>query len=405
MSTSFLEVLMGEYCLKKHMHEILETMYKINVHNSILEFGQPVLECSPFMRTLFTTEHMVEKDVNGIIVFNKFSLMDMEVYIEYCMTGKLRCLSEDVMEYMMHKLPDLYYPDMDTEYVRALYEDQWHKDRNLLPEAMETSHTLDSIVSNILHKDGYVIESYHCSDKLHGVRPSSVQIASIKSDVKTVNYHELLMDDLRNALEGQDYAIYINDDRSDNLLRNTGIHGEIVIYVVGDGTGMFSKVRKQDWNIYSHEPIIEFRYGYSSISNVLYGLPSRFGIMLCMGKLYRTSKHKYLLDDMGGKIYVPDLLCNIKPFPYSRMRAVFPGLEEWLKDPKNERQSYLLNTLLIKHWGGNFELKNKNITYGTLYALSHHGFNVRGYKLPNTIYNSYNSLLDSIDFNGVKLRL
>jgi hypothetical protein len=213
------------------------------------------------------------------------------------------------------------------------------------------------------------------------------------------------MDDLRNALEGQDYAIYINDDRSDNLLRNTGIHGEIVIYVVGDGTGMFSKVRKQDWNIYSHEPIIEFRYGYSSISNVLYGLPSRFGIMLCMGKLYRTSKHKYLLDDMGGKIYVPDLLCNIKPFPYSRMRAVFPGLEEWLKDPKNERQSYLLNTLLIKHWGGNFELKNKNITYGTLYALSHHGFNVRGYKLPNTIYNSYNSLLDSIDFNGVKLRL
>ena len=63
----------------------------LNVRGSILNLSQEVLDYSPFFRTLFTTDHPVEKDVNGIIVFDKFSQEEMKIYMTYCNTGKLCC--------------------------------------------------------------------------------------------------------------------------------------------------------------------------------------------------------------------------------------------------------------------------------------------------------------------------
>lgn len=130
-------------------------MHKINVHNTILEFDETVINSSPFIRTLFTTEHMVKKDEDGIIVLNKFSMEEMKVYIKYCMTGKLEFPIQHVMDYLMHKIPTGYYEDAREEYYVAIYEDQWYEDRNMVPKDGEI--VVDLIHQALLRSDSVLL--------------------------------------------------------------------------------------------------------------------------------------------------------------------------------------------------------------------------------------------------------
>jgi hypothetical protein len=130
-------------------------MYKLSVRGNILEFGQIVLDSSPFLRTLFTADNKVERS-DCIIVFNRFPVEDMRTYIEYCTTGIMRYLIVDVLEYMSHKL--LNTGNMDAKYIIAAYEDQWHMDNGILPKPEETIYSLRSLVSHMLKGRMYVID-------------------------------------------------------------------------------------------------------------------------------------------------------------------------------------------------------------------------------------------------------
>lgn len=254
-------------------------MYKISVHGNKLKFDQIVLDSSPFLGTLFTTDNMVER-LDGIIVFDKFPVEDMRTYIEYCTTGIMRYLIVDVLEYMSHKL--LNTGNMDTKYIIAAYEDQWHMNNGILPDPEETIYSLRSLVSHMLKGRMYVIDREQVKIATHS---GCVKYMGVSS----VDYNGQLVYDLETLLDGQVYAI-------------STTNSVIQIHIIGDGIPFDIE---QGHQLNTHEAIIVFMYSvsygdsetasHSSLVDILYGLPDTLGSILYEGKIYRTSKHQYYL--------------------------------------------------------------------------------------------------------------
>lgn len=170
------------------MYNTPKIMYKISVRGTILELDQVVLDLSPFLRTLSQID---------VTVFDKFPVEDMRTYIEFCTTGRMRYLIEDVLIHMGYKLVGSCYDGLEPKFIIAEYEDQWHMDRGVLPDPEDTIYTLSSLVSHML------------KDRTYDINRKRVRVASSTS---CPGNNERLMHNLETILDGQVYAISFDSE-------------------------------------------------------------------------------------------------------------------------------------------------------------------------------------------------
>ena len=247
--------------------ETMSLTYNINVRNTILKFNQEVLNYSPFIRTLFTTEHPVDKDKNGIIVFDDFSPEKMQVYIKYCMTGRLESLIPDLMDYLMHKLPS-----KKIKNIKEAYEEQWRTDHKILPKGSSIN-----FVETVLEHSGYLWN-------LKSVRKNC-------SMGQCQDFCDTYLDMLAIYFRSDDYAVTITidtveDDEKFNLQ---------IVFVAHFIDGKEPSIVRTGCDLSKPDrtrALVFKKMGYASASDIFYSLPDDNGIMLYRNKVYMTNKYK-----------------------------------------------------------------------------------------------------------------
>lgn len=77
--------------------------HTITISGVQLKLDNITLNYSPYLSTLFSTTIHVDKDVEGNIIFDEFSLDDMMKYINYLRYGIVNDISDELMNYMGHE--------------------------------------------------------------------------------------------------------------------------------------------------------------------------------------------------------------------------------------------------------------------------------------------------------------